>query len=333
MTLPTRHLGKLTTSALGYGCMGLSEFYGEPLPKEKAIGVIHTAYENGITLFDTADMYAYGENEKLVGEAIKPFRDKITLATKCGIIRRKEDPTARGIDNTPDYITKCCDESLKRLDIDIIDLFYIHRRNPETPIEVTVEALAKLVEQKKIRHIGLSEVDAETIKRAHKIHPITAIQSEYSLWTRTVEYNDVLETCKSLNIGFVPYSPLGRGFLTGAIKNPANLEKSDFRRTLPRFAEQNIDGNLKLVELIEVLAKQKNCTPAQLALAWLLAKEKFIVPLFGTKTPSRLIENLKATEINLTADDINYLNKISTEHAPHQSRYTDAAMKAYKLEE
>jgi len=333
MALPTRNLGQLTTSALGYGCMSLSEFYGEPLPKNKAIRIIQEAYEQGITLFDTADMYGYGENEKLIGEAIKPFRDKITLATKCGIIRRKDDPTARGVDNTPDYIMKSCDESLKRLNIDTIDLFYIHRRNPETPIEDVVGAMADLIKSGKILHIGLSEVDAETIQKAHKVHPITAIQTEYSLWTRTVENNAVLETCKSLNIGFVAYSPLGRGFLTGAIKNPANLEKSDFRRTLPRFAEKNIGGNLKLVEFIEIMAKQKNCTAAQLSLAWLLSKEKFIVPLFGTKTPARLAENLNATGITLTSDEIIYLNKISKEYAPQQSRYTDAAMQMYKLAE
>jgi aryl-alcohol dehydrogenase-like predicted oxidoreductase len=331
MSIPTRKLGELTVSAIGYGCMGLSEFYGQPLPKAEGIAVIRNAYEKGITHFDTADIYAYGENEILVGEALKPFRDKITIATKCGIIRQKDDPLARGVNNNPDYIYKCCDESLERLSVDYIDLFYLHRLNPETPIEESVTALAKLVEQKKIRYIGLSEVDAETLKRAHKIHPITAVQTEFSLWTRSIENNAVLETCKNLGIGVVAYSPLGRGFLTGSFKSSTKFDALDFRQTLPRFSAENIDTNFKLVELLEKVAEEKSCTSAQLALAWVLTKDKSIVPIPGTKNPARIDENLKALEINLTSEDMDYLDSISKKYAPKQSRYAEAAMKAYKL--
>lgn len=333
MSLPTRKLGELTVSAIGYGCMGLSEFYGQPVSKEGGIGVIRNAYEKGITHFDTADMYAYGDNEILVGEALRPFRDKITIATKCGIIRRKDDPMARGVNNNPDYIFKCCDESLERLGVDYIDLFYLHRLNLETPIEESVAALAKLVEQKKIRYIGLSEVGAKTLKRAHKVHPITAVQTEFSLWTRSIENNDVLDTCKALGIGVVAYSPLGRGFLTGTFKSSTKFDALDFRQTLPRFASESIDTNFKLVELLEKMAEEKSCTSAQIALTWVLAKDKSIVPIPGTKNPARIAENLKALEINLSTEDMNYLDHISKEHAPKQSRYTEASMLAYNLAE
>jgi aryl-alcohol dehydrogenase-like predicted oxidoreductase len=329
--LPARKLGKLITSAIGYGCMGLSEFYGKPPVKEEAISIIRTAHEKGIRHFDTADVYAYGDNECVVGEAIRPFRQEVTIATKCGIIRRKDDPAARGVCNDPEYIFKACDESLKRLGLDYIDLFYLHRINPDIPIEISVGALAKLVEQGKIRYIGLSEVDSETIKRANSIHKITAVQTEYSLWTRGIENNGVLDTCKSLGIGIVAYSPLGRGFLTGSIKNTNELEVNDFRRTLPRFSDNNIGVNFKLVALLEQMAKEKNCTPAQLALAWVLSKDEIIVPIPGTKNPMRLVENLKALDINLTESDIIYLDRISKENAPMQPRYTEAAMKAYNL--
>ncbi len=329
--LSERKLGNLTTSALGYGCMGLSEFYGTPLKKEEAVAIIRHAYEKRITHFDTADVYAYGDNEHVLGEAIKSFRDEVTIATKCGIIRHKEDPSARGVCNEPDYIIKACDESLQRLGLDYIDLFYLHRINPDTPIEISVGALATLVEQGKVRYIGLSEADAETIRRAHKIHPITAVQTEYSLWTRGIESNGVLDECKKLGIGIVAYSPLGRGFLTGSIKNSNKLEANDFRRSLPRFSNDHIETNFKLVDLLEEIAKQKACTPAQLALAWLLAKDEIIVPIPGTKNLDRLVENVKALDIHLNIEDIAYLDRISKENEPMQPRYTEAAMAAYNF--
>jgi len=329
--LAIRKLGSLSTSLLGYGCMGLSEFYGTPLPKEQTIAVIRAAFAAGVTHFDTADMYGCGENEQVLGEAIAPFRNAISIATKCGIVRSKTDANARGVRNDRAYILSSCDASLQRLNVSCLDLFYLHRLNPDTPLEESIGALAELVKQGKVRHIGLSEVNADTLERAHRIHPISAVQTEYSLWTRGIESNGVLVTAKRLGIGIVAYSPLGRGFLTGTIKNAEDLEPADFRRALPRFAASNIGDNVNLVTLLEQKAQEKQCTPAQLALAWVLAKGDFIVPIPGTKQIARLHENVGAAKVLLDNEDMAYLDVISQQHAPAQARYAEGAMKIYQL--
>ena len=332
-TLITKKLGALSSCALGFGCMGLSEFYGTPLAKEQTLNLIREAIELGVTHFDTADMYGFGENERLLGEAVAPYQNEVMLATKCGIIRSKTDANARGIRNDRAYIVQSCEESLVRLGVEQIDLFYLHRLNPDTPLEESIGALADLVKQGKVRHIGLSEVDALTLERAHRIHPIAALQTEFSLWTRSIETNGILTTCQRLNIGLVAYSPLGRGFLTGAIKKLDDLAADDFRRTLPRFATGVLDKNIDLVTLLEQMAQQKNCTPAQLALAWVSAKGDFIVPIPGTKQLTRLQENMGALAVSIDASEMAYLDQISLEHAPKQPRYAAAAMSTYQLSE
>ncbi len=327
-----RNLGTLQhVSALGLGCMGMSEFYGETYQQE-AQETLHKAVELGINFFDTADIYGFGDNEILVGENLKAFRSKIMIATKCGIVRQKDDPTARGVNIQPDYIKAACEASLKRLNTDYIDLYYLHRIDPNVPIEPSIQALAELVKAGKIRYIGLSEVDADTIRKAHTVHPIAAIQTEYSLWTRHVE-NNILPTCRELNIGFVPYSPLGRGFLTGTIANNTNFDKTDFRQHLPRFQGENMQANLKLVEHIKQLAETKQCSPAQLALAWVLAQGEDIVPIPGTRRVKYLTENIKAIDLILTAKELETLDILSKQYAPVGSRYTETAMKGYSLEE
>lgn len=328
-----RMLGRLQVSAIGLGCMGMSEFYGTS-DHEEAAQVILRARELGVTLFDTADVYGYGDNECLVGKVISEFRDDVVLATKCGIVRSKTDPTARGVNNSPEYIRSACEASLKRLGVDYIDLYYLHRIDPAVPIEESVGVMAELVRAGKIRHIGLSEVSADIIRRAHAVHPIAAVQTEYSLWSRGVEENGVLETCRELGIGFVPYSPLGRGFLTATIKNADKLDQDDFRKTLPRFQEDNFEYNYKLIGYVEIKAKELNCTPSQLSLAWLLSRYEHIVPIPGTKRVRYLEENAKSTDkVSLTSSDIEYLNRVSKEFAPKGQRYTPAAMKAYNLNE
>lgn len=324
--LPKRKLGTLEVSALGLGCMGMSEFYG-PADEKRSIQTIHEAYAQGVTFFDTADIYGFGDNEELVGKAIQKFRHHIILATKFGIVRKREDPNFRQIRGQPDYLKRQCESSLKRLGVERIDLYYQHRVDPETPIEETVGAMAELVKEGKVAHIGLSEADADTIRRAHKVHPITAVQSEYSLWTKDWE-KEVIPLCHQLNIGFVAYSPVGRGVLTGKIKSTETMDSSDFRRTLPRFEEQNLKHNLKLVEQVETLAEAKHTTPAQIALAWVLAQGPFIVPLFGTTSPEHLKENLQALQVQLTPDELQRLNatfEIKGE------RYGPQAMKTYKF--
>lgn len=329
--LHTRHLRNLSTSPIGLGCMGLSEFYG-PTDDSASIRLIHEAIDYGVLHFDTADIYGYGHNEVLLGRALKDQRNRnITIATKCGIIRRADDPTARGVNNTPQYIKECCDASLKRLGVDAIDLYYMHRIADGVPIEDTMSVLKELLDGGKIRHVGLSEVDAETIVRANAVFPLTAIQVEYSLWSRGIEGNNVLKTCKQLGIGIVAYSPLGRGFLTGAIKKTSELAQDDFRRILPRFSNENIQSNLTLVTLIEKMAEKKGCTPAQLALAWVLAQSDSIIPIPGTKKIERLKENMDALRVPLDSSELAQLNQISNDHAPKGERYTQAAMKAYNL--
>lgn len=295
----TRTLGKtgLEVSAVGLGCMGMSEFYGAS-DEQQSIDTLHHALNIGVNFLDTADMYGVGENEQLVGRALRGKRDQVVLATKFGNVRNPQGEFL-GVNGTPEYVTKSCDESLQRLGVDHIDLYYQHRVDPDTPIEETVGAMARLVEAGKVRYLGLSEAGAETIRRANAVHPITALQSEYSLWSRELE-DEILPVCQQLGIGLVAYSPLGRGFLSGQIKSRDDLDADDWRRHNPRFSADNFAGNLKLVEQVELVAERKGCTPAQLALAWLLAQHEQIVPIPGTRRIARLNENAAAAYIQLT---------------------------------
>ncbi len=326
--MQTEPLGSagLKASRLGLGCMGMSEFYGKR-NDEESIQVIHRAFESGISFFDTADMYGPYTNEILVGKAIKDFRNKITLATKFGIIRDVNDPTKRGVNGKPEYVRSSCEGSLKRLGVEFIDLYYLHRKDPATPIEETVGAMAQLVKEGKIKGIGLSEVNTDTLRKAYAVHPVTALQSEYSLWTRDPE-DGILQTCKELGIAFVAYSPLGRGFLTGEIKKFEDFEEDDYRRHSPRFQGENFDKNLQLIKKIEEMAKNKGCTTAQLALAWVLAQEDFIFPIPGTKRIKYLEENIGAMNVKLTKKDLEELDAIAPKGVAAGMRYPEAMMGA-----
>src|SRR5688500_18711597 len=304
---PRRQLGPLNVSALGLGCMGMSEFYGQA-DEAESIRVLHRSIELGMNFLDTADMYGTGRNEELVGRAIRDRREKVTLATKFGNVR---GPTGEflGVSGKPDYVRSACDASLKRLGVDVIDLYSQHRVDPNTPIEDTVGAMADLVRQGKVRHLGMSEAAPATLRRAAKVHPIAALQTEYSLWTRDPE-GDVLPTCRELSIGFVAYSPLGRGFLTGQFKKPEDLAPDDWRRHNPRFQGENFQKNLDLVAEIEGMARGKGWSPSQLALAWVLAQGEDIVPIPGTKRIKYLEDNAGAVRVTLTPEELKRIDAI-----------------------
>jgi aryl-alcohol dehydrogenase-like predicted oxidoreductase len=329
--IKTRRLGSqgLQTSALGLGCMGMSEFYG-PSNEKESIATIHRALELGVTMLDTADMYGPFKNEELVGRAIKGKRDKVILATKFGNVRDPKDPTKRGINGRPEYVRQACEASLKRLGVDTIDLYYQHRVDKDTPIEDTVGAMAELVREGKVRYIGLSEASIPTIRRAHAVHPISAVQTEYSLWTRDPE-DGLLDALRMLGVGFVAYSPLGRGFLTGQIKRVEDLAADDFRRQNPRFQGANFQKNLELVAKVEEIAKEQDCTPAQLALAWVLAQGDDIVPIPGTRHPARLEENVGAVKVVLSENDLRRIDLVAPKGAAAGERYAEGGMKTLNL--
>ncbi len=329
--MQTRKLGRNgpTVSALGLGCMGMSAFYGGRGDDAESIAVIHHALERGVTLLDTADMYGPHTNEMLIGKAIAGSRrGQVFLATKFGIRLDPNDPHARGVDGRPEYVQAACEGSLKRLGVDHIDLYYQHRVDPQVPIEDTVGAMARLVEQGKVRFLGLSEASAETIRRAHAVHPISAVQSEFSLWSRDQEENGVLDTVRGLGIGFVAYSPLGRGFLTGALKSPDDFDADDYRRHSPRFQGENFAKNLALVEQVDALAKAKGVSASQLALAWVLAQGEDIVPIPGTKRIRYLDENLDTLDVKLDAAELAALDAVFPPGAVAGTRYPGAGMQA-----
>lgn len=307
-----------TVSALGLGCMGMSEFYG-PADEQGSIHTIHRALELGVTLLDTADMYGSGHNEQLVGRAIADRRDQVVLATKFAIRR---EGGQRWTDNRPEYVHEACEASLRRLGVDHIDLFYMHRRDPEVAIEESVGAMGELVEQGKVRHLGLSEVGADTLRAAHGVHPIAALQSEWSLWTRGLE-EEIVPAARDLGIAIVPYSPMGRGFLTGGYSNPEQLSEDDFRRNNPRFSDENLRENKAIVERVEAIARDVGATPAQVALAWLLGRGEDVVPIPGTKRAERVEENAAAVDVRLTGEQLRELDDLGEGAG---SRYPEAAM-------
>lgn len=325
-----RQLGRngLTVSALGLGCMTMSEFYGEADAKE-SIATLHRAVEQGINFFDTADIYGQGHNEEFVGKVLKDHRGKVVIATKFGIVRNAAGEFT-GVCSKPDYVRSCCEASLRRLGVDVIDLYYQHRVDPDTPIEETIGTMADLVQEGKIRYLGLSEAGAQTIRKAHAVHPIAALQTEYSLWSRDPE-EEILPTCRELGIGFVPYSPLGRGFLTHTITRIEQLGEDDWRRVGPRFQEGNFQKNLPLVEAIAAMAKKKGCSAAQLALAWVLAQGNDLVPIPGTTKCAHLDENLAALDIRLSPEELERIDRIAPLGVAAGTRYPEDGMARVNL--
>jgi aryl-alcohol dehydrogenase-like predicted oxidoreductase len=322
MRIPTRALGQgLEVSAQGLGCMSMSGVYG-PADDDEGLATIRKALDLGVTFLDTADVYGLGHNEELVGRAIAGRRDEVVLATKFGIVRRADDRSFRSINGRPEYVRSACDASLERLDVDHIDLYYQHRADPDVPIEETVGAMSELVAAGKVHHLGLSEAAADTIRRAHAVHPISALQSEWSLWSRDLEA-DVIPTARELGVGIVPYSPLGRGFLTGTVSSTDDLARGDFRRGTPRFEGDNFDRNLEVVERVRTIATEKGITPGQLALAWVEAQGDDVVPIPGTKRRAYLEENVAALDVQLTSDDIAELEAVASTSAVAGERAAD----------
>ena len=329
----TRQLGQNgpQVSAIGLGCMGMTDFYTTGSDTREAVATLHRALELGINLLDTADIYGPHSNEQLIGEAIRGKRDQVFLASKFGIVRDPANPAFRGVNGRPDYIHQAIDGSLKRLGVETLDLYYQHRMDPNVPIEETVGAMAELVRAGKVRYLGLSEASAATLERAHKVHPISALQSEYSLWSRDQEGNGCLEACRRLGVAFVPYSPLGRGFLTGALKSADDFANDDFRRFSPRFQGENFGKNLLLVEQVQTLAAEKGVTAGQLALAWVLAQGDHLIPIPGTKQRKYLEENVEALEVKLSASELAALQAIFPVSAVAGLRYAEATMKQLTL--
>jgi aryl-alcohol dehydrogenase-like predicted oxidoreductase len=323
--LPRRRLGSLEVSCLGLGCMGMSEFYGTRDDVEST-ATIHAAIDAGLNFLDTADAYGPHTNEVLVGQAIRDRRNEVVIATKFGYLRTPEEPSKKGFSGRREYVKSACESSLRRLGVDTIDLYFQHRVDPETPIEETVSAMAELVHEGKVRFLGLSEAAPATIRRAQTIHPISAIQTEYSLWTRDVEDNGVLAVCRELGIGFVGYSPLGRGFLTGGFQKKDDLPAGDYRHNQPRFQGENFDRNLALVKKVKSLADAKGCTPAQLALAWVLARPEGIVPIPGTKRRKYLQDNLDAVTVALIESDLREIESVFSKDAIAGARYPESAL-------
>lgn len=325
-----KRLGTLEISALGLGCMGMTGFYGKADPNQCS-QTIQAAFEQGITFFDTADNYGFGENESLVGAAIAPFRDQVSIATKVGVVRKRENPNVVSINGTPNYIKEQCIASLKRLGISTIDIYYLHHIDPNTPIEDSIHAMADLVTEGKVRHIGLGEMSVEQIRRAHKVHPITAIQTEYSLFSRDAE-NQIIPLCKELGIELIACAPLCRGLLSGTIQSFDNLAPDDARRILPRFGSENLAHNFKIVSSLKKLSQSKSCTIAQLSLAWVASQSASFVPLFGTTRSVHVQENIKSMKIRLTQTEVDAINEIVSKSVVQGSRHPEMVKHIYKTD-